>query len=243
MQKVLHRIFRPMSRKIIIAIDGYSSCGKSTLAKDLAKELSYVHIDSGAMYRAVTLYFLRHDISFEDETAIANSLEKISIDRRLSENAGVDTFLNDENVELEIRSAKVSASVSEVSAIKSVRVFLVDQQRKMGAERGIVMEGRDIGTVVFPDAELKIFLTADLEKRVERRFLELQLKGLEASEEAVRENLNHRDHLDTHREESPLYKADDAILLDNTILSRADQLRLVTNMANSFINAEVSEEE
>lgn len=229
-----------MAQKIIIAIDGYSSCGKSTLAKDLAKELSYVHIDSGAMYRAVTLYFLRNDISFDDTAIIENALKEIQIDRRLDEQTAlVNTFLNDENVELEIRSAEVSNNVSEVSTIKIVREYLVDQQRKMGEVRGIVMEGRDIGTVVFPDAELKIFLTADLDKRVERRFLELQLKGIESSEEAVRKNLSHRDDMDTHRAESPLYKADDAILLDNTILTRADQLRLVTNMANSLIKESV----
>lgn len=232
-----------MSRKIIIAIDGYSSCGKSTLAKDLAKELAYVHIDSGAMYRAVTLYFLRHEISLENEAQVLDALKEIDIDRRLDEQTNlVNTFLNNENVELEIRSAEVSNQVSEVSAIKSVRDFLVDQQRKMGLDRGIVMEGRDIGTVVFPDAELKIFLSAELEKRVERRFLELQLKGIEATEDEVRQNLSHRDHLDTHRDESPLYKADDAILLDNTILTRGDQLRLVTNMAKSLIDAVVEED-
>ncbi len=228
-----------MARKIIIAIDGYSSCGKSTLAKDLAKELNYVHIDSGAMYRAVTLYFLRNNIELNDMPTITDALSEINIDRRLDENTSlVNTFLNDENVELEIRSADVSNNVSEVSAIKIVREYLVDQQRKMGEGRGIVMEGRDIGTVVFPDAELKIFLSAELEKRVERRYLEYQLKGVETTEAEVKANLSHRDHLDTHRAESPLFKADDAILLDNTILSRADQLRLVANMARNFIGAD-----
>lgn len=223
--------------KIIIAIDGYSSCGKSTLARDLSQALHYTHIDSGAMYRAVTLWLLQNGIDITDHSAVAQALEHISISRSTDHDhpEGI-TWLNGANVESLIRSPFVSDKVSEVSTIRQVRVFLVEQQKKMGLQKGIVMEGRDIGTVVFPQAELKLFLTADMDIRIDRRYRELQAKGVaDITREAVRENIEHRDYTDTHRAESPLIKADDAILLDNSILSRQDQLRIALRMAHNVI--------
>lgn len=215
--------------KIIIAIDGYSSCGKSTLAKGLASRLGYTYIDSGAMYRAVTLFFLRHDIGLEDEEEARRALENISI-RFDAENRAV---LNGEVVEDEIRRMEVSAYVSQVSAVPAVRRAMVRQQQAMGKDKGIVMDGRDIGTVVFPRAELKIFLTADPEKRAQRRFDELKSKGMESSMEEVRQNLRHRDHIDSTREDSPLRKAADAVEIDNTDMSRAEQLEYALELALS----------
>ncbi len=232
-----------MRKKIIIAVDGYSSCGKSTLAKDLAKELNYIYIDSGAMYRAVTLYFMDENIEIKDTNAINAALEKIQIRFRLNEILSRnETYLNDRNVEELIRSPQVSSRVSEVSAIKEVRQFLVKQQKEMGKERGIVMDGRDIGTVVFKDAELKLFITADVEVRAKRRHLEMMEKGISITIDEVKQNLDHRDHIDTHRAESPLYKANDAILIDNTILTRPQQLKLISNLAKKMIE-EISENE
>ncbi len=231
-----------MQDKINIAIDGYSSTGKSTLAKSLAKKLAYTYIDSGAMYRAVTLYCIQNDIDYEDEPAVEAALANIQIEFKQIEGVNT-TFLNGKEVEALIRSKAVSSIVSEISAIKGVRDFLVEQQKAIGVQRGVVMDGRDIGTVVFPDAELKIFMTADFTIRAQRRFEELQRRGIEMSLEEVKENLSHRDHIDTHRAESPLFKADKAILLDNTQLSEADQLRLCYNMAIQSIERHNTEEE
>lgn len=221
--------------KIIIAVDGYSSCGKSTLAKQLAKALNYIYIDSGAMYRAVTLYCLRKNIDVNNAAAVINALPNIHIDFRRNAQGDNECYLNGDNVEAHIRSQSVADNVSEVSLIKEVRQFLVQKQQEMGQARGIVMDGRDIGTVVFPDAELKVFLTADLHTRTQRRYEELLSKGIMTTLEEVSQNLQHRDHLDTHRQESPLYRAKDAILLDNTLLTREKQFQMVFNMAQRII--------
>jgi len=207
----------------IIAIDGYSSCGKSTLAKALAKQLGYVYVDSGAMYRAVTLFFLRHKIDLEDDAVVEQAVSQIQIDMH-EEQGALAIQLNGEDVSDEIRQMYVSELVSEVSALKRVRQEMVAQQQALGRRRNLVMDGRDIGTHVFPHADLKLFMTADPAVRAQRRFLELQAKGEQTSMEEVIENLAHRDQIDTTRDESPLVQADDAILLDNTHLSEAEQL-------------------
>ncbi len=225
-----------MSDKIIIAIDGFSSCGKSTLAKALAAQLEYVFIDTGAMYRAIALYFLRNHISFQDEKAIANALLHIQLHFEHNPNTlKSDMFLNGENVELRIREMQVSSKVSEVAAIPAVRDFAVAQQQVMGQHKGIVMDGRDIGTVVFPQAELKIFVTADPAIRANRRFKELQATDPTISMEAVAENLAHRDHIDSTREHSPLKQAEDAMVLDNSHLDRAAQFEIALNWAKERI--------
>lgn len=221
-------------RKIIIAIDGYSSCGKSTLARALAKRLQYIHIDSGAMYRAVTLYFLRNKINIDDAQAVADALEEISIHLSFDHDAQI-TWLNHENVEMAIRHPSINEKVSEVSTLSIVRKAMVDQQRRMGLDKGIVMDGRDIGTVVFPEAELKIFLVADLEVRVERRWLELAEKGISVSRDEVRENLQLRDHIDSTREDSPLRQADDATVIDTSYLTPKEQLQIAFDLARSII--------
>ena len=210
----------------IIAIDGYSSCGKSTLAKALARKLHYVYIDSGAMYRAVTLYFIRNGVSIADGAQVKNALAAIHIDFH---NVAGKTcvLLNGEDVSDEIRQMYVSEYVSEVSAVKAVRAALVHQQQKLGQRHSLVMDGRDIGTTVFPNASLKIFMTADPNVRAKRRYLELQAKGETISLEEVFDNLAHRDHIDTTREESPLVQAEDAIVLDNTNLNQEEQLQFV----------------
>lgn len=212
--------------RIIIAIDGYSSCGKSTLAKALAARLGYAYIDSGAMYRAVTLYFQHHHIPLDDEAAILEALENIHIEFHynpvLHQN---ETCLNGESVETSIRSLEVSNAVSPVSAIKSVRKAMVALQRKAGQNKGIVMDGRDIGTNVFPNAELKIFMTADPEVRAMRRYEELRAKGEKHSLEAIRNNLSERDRIDTSRAENPLRQAADALILDNSALTPEQQLQ------------------
>jgi cytidylate kinase len=214
-------------KKIVVAIDGYSSCGKSTLAKALAKELNYVFVDSGAMYRAITLYFLRNKVDGNDVDAVNNALQNISLDFAYNKEKGKsDMLLNNENVESEIREMAVSNKVSDVSTIKEVREFAVAQQQKMGEKKGIVMDGRDIGTTVFPDAELKIFVTAAPEVRVERRFKELLEKNQTVDRADVKKNLESRDYIDSHREVSPLRKADDAIILDNSCLTREEQLAI-----------------
>lgn len=219
-------------KKIIISIDGYSSCGKSTLAKELAKELNYVFIDSGAMYRAITLYFLRNHINWQNKKAIAAALKNINLEFSFNKNTGKsDMILNDENVEALIREMLVSEHVSEISTIKEVREFAVEQQRKMGKQKGIVMDGRDIGTTVFPKAELKIFLTADAATRVERRFKELFAKNKNVTVEEVKANLEMRDYIDSNREVSPLRKAVDAIVLDNTSLTPHEQLKIALKWA------------
>lgn len=213
--------------KIIITIDGWSSCGKSTLAKQMAKELGYTYIDSGAMYRAITLYFLRNHIDWTDHKEVANALKNISLEFRSNHKTGQsETYLNGENVEYVIRDLVVAEKVSDVSAVKEVREFAVAQQQKMGEKKGIVMDGRDIGTVVFPHAELKIFMTADNAIRVVRRYKELYEKNPNITIEEVKSNLEMRDYIDSHREVSPLRKAEDAIELDNSNLTMKDQLEL-----------------
>lgn len=214
------------NKKIIITIDGWSSCGKSTLAKQLARELGYIYVDSGAMYRAITLYFLRNHIDWTDLEKVHEALEDITLEfiyNPKSEQS--EMYLNGENVEYVIRDLVVAEKVSEVAAIKEVREYAVAQQQKMGSKRGIVMDGRDIGTVVFPDAELKIFMTADNTVRVERRFREMYEKNPNITIEEVKDNLEMRDYIDSNREFSPLRKADDAIILDNTRLTPEEQFK------------------
>ncbi|HLK31396.1 MAG TPA: (d)CMP kinase [Puia sp.] len=214
-------------KKIIITIDGWSSCGKSTLAKQLAKELNYVYIDSGAMYRAITLYFLRNHIDWTKPKQVDEALKNIVLQFVYNEKSKQsEIHLNEENVEYVIRDLVIAEKVSDVAAIKSVRTFAVDQQRKMGEKKGIVMDGRDIGTTVFPKAELKIFMTADNAVRVERRFKELYEKNPNVTIEEVRDNLEMRDYIDSHREVSPLRQAEDAIVLDNSNITEKQQFDL-----------------
>ena len=221
-----------MAKKIIITIDGWSSCGKSTLAKQLAKKLGYVYVDSGAMYRAITLYFLRNHIDWTDRKEVQTALKEIHLDFHFNEkNETTEIYLNDENVEYVIRDLVIAEKVSDVAAIKEVRAFAVAQQQKMGEKKGIVMDGRDIGTVVFPKAELKIFMTADNAIRVERRFRELYEKNPNITIEEVKNNLEMRDYIDSHREVSPLRKADDAIVLDNTSLTEVEQFQKALSWA------------
>ncbi|GEM63988.1 cytidylate kinase [Sphingobacterium faecium NBRC 15299] len=210
----------------IIAIDGFSSCGKSTVAKALAKKLKFVFIDSGAMYRAVTLYFIREGIDVEDDAAVAQALENIHIDF-IPNLEKTEIHLNDEDISDEIRQMYISDKVSEVSTIKAVRQAMVAQQQKLGRRRNIVMDGRDIGTTVFPDADMKIFMTADPQVRANRRYLELTNKGEQVTMDEIVKNLAHRDHIDSTREESPLRKADDAIILNNSYMTQEDQLKFV----------------
>lgn len=227
-----------MPNKINIAIDGFSSCGKSTLAKALAKALSYVFIDTGAMYRAVALYFMRHQISFEDISAIEKAISNIHLQFVFNESTGKsDMYLNGENVELAIRAMNVSQKVSEVAAIAAVRNFAVAQQQAMGMEKGVVMDGRDIGTVVFPTAELKIFVTADPKVRTERRYKELVATQPTITKEEVEENLHHRDLIDSTREHSPLRQAEDALVIDNTYLNQEEQFTIALNWAKERIQA------
>jgi cytidylate kinase len=224
-------------RKIIITIDGYSSCGKSTLAKQLAKELNYVFVDSGAMYRAITLYFLRNHIDWNMTEEVVAALPNITLDFAYNDLDGTsDMIMNDENVEMLIREMLVSENVSEVAAVKEVRAFAVAQQQKLGERKGIVMDGRDIGTTVFPNAELKIFVTADPAIRVERRYKELFLKNPHITIEEIRDNLEMRDYIDSNREVSPLRKADDAIVLDNSNLTREEQLTKVLGWVKERIS-------
>ena len=225
------------NQKIIIAIDGFSSCGKSTLAKAMAKNLEYVFIDTGAMYRAVALFFLRAGIDFNNTSDIASALNKITLQFKYNPaTLQSDMYLNEENVEQEIREMRVSQKVSEVAAIALVRDFAVAQQQAMGESKGIVMDGRDIGTVVFPKAELKIFVTASPDIRVQRRFLELSAKNAAITVAEISENLQHRDLIDTTREHSPLKQADDALVLDNSNMSREAQLDIALQWAQERIN-------
>lgn len=222
---------------IIIAIDGYSSCGKSTLAKELARHIGYKYIDTGAMYRAVALYLLRNQIDIHHPEHVQQALHDIQIHFELN-NRHQDIFLNGENVEEEIRiNPRVASTVSDVSAISSVRRFLVKQQQEMGKDKGIVMDGRDIGTVVFPQAELKLFVTADPKIRAQRRFDELNAKGQDTTFEEVLANLAKRDHIDSTREDSPLKQADDAILLDNSDMNREQQFAFALDLINKKIQA------
>ncbi|MFT4093792.1 MAG: (d)CMP kinase [Niabella sp.] len=223
-------------KKIIIAIDGLSSCGKSTIAKELAKKLNYIYVDSGAMYRAITLYFLRNNVDIGDIVQVKNALKEIELDFRYNEQSGqVDMFLNDENVEYLIREMIVAEKVSEVAALEDVRTFAVKQQQKLGARKGVIMDGRDIGTVVFPDAELKLFLTADNAVRVERRFKELYNKNPNITVEEVAQNIEMRDYIDANRKISPLRKAKDAIEIDNTHLTQDEQLKKVFGLASELV--------
>ncbi|MDF2434111.1 MAG: CMP/dCMP kinase [Mucilaginibacter sp.] len=208
-----------MNDQIIVAIDGYSSCGKSTLAKALAKKLHFIYVDSGAMYRAVALYFLRNNIDLQNHEQIADALKNIHLNFH-SRDYETHITLNNEEVSNEIRQMPVSESVSSVSAIKEVRKEMVKQQQRMGRSKNIVMDGRDIGTAVFPNATVKIFMTADPKIRAERRFKELHPKNPDITLEDVFENLAHRDYQDTTRSESPLRRAEDAIILDNTDLNQ-----------------------
>ena len=215
-------------KKITIAIDGYSSCGKSTMAKDLAKEVGYIYVDTGAMYRSVTLYAIRHQLFNADGSVKTEELEKempnIQISFKLNAETGTpDCYLNREYVEKEIRSLEVSSHVSPIAAVGFVRKALVEQQQAMGKEKGIVMDGRDIGTTVFPDAELKIFVTASSQVRAQLRYDELNAKGMPADFDAILKNVEERDYIDTHREVSPLKQAEDAIVLDNSNMTIAEQ--------------------
>jgi CMP/dCMP kinase len=227
-------------KKIIITIDGWSSCGKSTLAKQLAKELNYIYIDSGAMYRAITLYFLRNHVDWTNAGAVNEALEEINLEFIYNNKARQsEMHLNNENVEYVIRDLVVAEKVSEVAAVRAVREFAVAHQQLMGQQKGIVMDGRDIGTVVFPDAELKIFMTADNEVRVERRFRELYEKNPAITIEEVKANLEMRDYIDSNREVSPLRKAQDAIELDNTNMSMRQQLELALSWVKERLGADV----
>lgn len=226
-------------KKITIAIDGFSSCGKSTMAKDLAREVGYIYIDSGAMYRAVTLYSIENGI-FDGDIIDTEKLKKeignIHISFRLNKEGRPETYLNDVNVEDKIRSMSVSSKVSPISTLDFVRKEMVAQQQSMGAKKGIVMDGRDIGTTVFPNAELKIFVTATPEIRARRRYDELKAKGQEASFDEILENVKQRDYIDQHRDVSPLRKADDALLLDNTDLTIAQQKEWLFDQFNKVTN-------
>jgi len=224
---------------IIIAIDGHSSCGKSTLAKALAKKLSYTYIDTGAMYRSVTLYFIQNNIDFNDGEQVADALSKIAISFR-NEGQRNTTYLNDVKVEDEIRKMYVSDQVSPVATISAVRRDMVRQQQTMGMHKSIVMDGRDIGTVVFPEAELKIFLTAETAIRAQRRYDELTNKGQNVDFEAIKANLLSRDHIDSTRKDSPLKKAADAIVIDNTKLSQDEQLQIAYDLAINTMKAKAS---
>lgn len=215
-----------MRKKIIITIDGWSSCGKSTLAKQLAKEMGYVYVDSGAMYRAITLYFLRNHVDWTDTAEVNEALQNINLEFQYNaKSQQSEMFLNDENVEYVIRDLVIAEKVSDVAAIKEVREFAVAQQQKMGEKKGIVMDGRDIGTTVFPNAELKIFMLADIATRVERRFKEMYEKNPNITIEEVKNNLEMRDYIDSNREISPLRQAADAVVINNTNLTIAEQLK------------------
>lgn len=226
-----------MAKKIIITIDGWSSCGKSTLAKQIAKELGYVYVDSGAMYRAITLFFLRNNIDLTSKKEIKEALQNISLEFIFNATSGnSEIYLNSENVEYLIRDMFIAEKVSDVAAIKEVREFAVAQQQKMGAKKGIVMDGRDIGTVVFPKAELKLFMTADAAIRVQRRFKELYEKNPNVTIEEVKDNLELRDYIDSNREISPLRRAEDAVELDNSNLSETQQFQRALDMVKEKIS-------
>ena len=226
-------------KKITIAIDGYSSTGKSTVAKMLAKELEYIYVDTGAMYRAVTLYAMRNlfisEKGFDKEGLVRHLFEVTVSFKRNRETSLAEVYLESENVEREIRTLEVSSYVSQVAAVSEVREMLVAQQQKMGADKGVVMDGRDIGTVVFPDAELKVFMTASAEERAQRRYKELIEKGDKVTYAAVLENVQQRDEIDTTRKDSPLVKAQDALLIDNTHTTVEDQFHTLLQLAKDRI--------
>ncbi|SFE05199.1 (d)CMP kinase [Flavobacterium phragmitis] len=226
-------------KKITIAIDGFSSTGKSTLAKQLAKKLEYVYVDTGAMYRAVAFFAMQHNLigtDFFDKESLVDALPIIQLEFKFNAELGfAEMYLNGENVEKQIRTIEVSNFVSRVAAVSEVRSKLVEQQQEMGKNKGIVMDGRDIGTVVFPDAELKIFMTASAETRAQRRFDELQAKGDNVTYEEVLKNVVERDNLDTSREDSPLVIADDAIEIDNSYLNKEEQFDAVLELVNDVV--------
>jgi cytidylate kinase len=218
-----------MKHPIIIAIDGFSSCGKSTLARDISKELGYMYIDSGAMYRAVTYYFLKNNIDLNQAAAVQSAVEKIHL--HFEHNKGKsEIYLSGGNIESKIRTAEISERVSDIAALSPVRRKLVSLQREFAAGQSVVMDGRDIGTVVFPNATVKLFITADLNVRTQRRFKELRDRGVNISKKDVEKNLQHRDHIDSTRDDSPLRKADDAILIDNSKMNQSEQLQLALQL-------------
>ncbi len=222
-------------KDIVVAIDGFSGCGKSTTARAVASLLHYTYIDSGAMYRAATLFFTQNHIDLRNLSQVQDAISRIHIDFRTDALGETSTFLNNKNVEKEIREMAVSSKVSQVSALPLVRRAMVDEQRRMGKNKKVVMDGRDIGTNVFPDAELKIFMTADMETRAKRRMAEMRLKGQQVSLQEVMVNLTNRDEMDTTREENPLVKAADAIVVDTTHLSFEEQINQVVNLAKELI--------
>ncbi|MGV1013235.1 MAG: (d)CMP kinase [Flavobacterium sp.] len=227
-------------KNITIAIDGFSSTGKSTLAKQLAKHLGYIYVDTGAMYRAIALFAMQNDYiskDFLDKENLVNSLPSIKLHFQFNADLGfAEMYLNEVNVEKEIRTIAVSSFVSKIAEISEVRAKLVEQQQEMGKNKAIVMDGRDIGTVVFPDAELKIFMTASPETRAQRRFDELQAKGDAVTYEEVLANVQERDYIDTHRDDSPLVMADDAIEIDNSYLTRKEQFEAVLELVEEIIH-------
>lgn len=227
-----------MEKKITIAIDGFSSTGKSTLAKQLANQLGYIYVDTGAMYRAVTFFAMQNgyiNADFFDKQTLINSLSYIKLKFQFSADLGfAEMYLNDVNVETEIRTIEVSSFVSKVAEVSEVRTKLVEQQKQMGKDKGIVMDGRDIGTVVFPNAELKIFMTASATTRAQRRYDELVKKGDKVTFEEVLKNVEERDYIDTHREYSPLLMAADAVAIDNSLLNREEQFKLVLDLVNEI---------
>ncbi len=223
-----------METQIIIAVDGFASCGKSTLAKALAKSLDYIYIDTGAMYRAVTLYFLENKVNIKDEPSVMQALDDINIRFQILDKKNT-TFLNGKNIEEEIRKMYVSEWVSEVATVSAVRRAMVKQQREMGQQKGVILDGRDIGTVVFPDAKLKFFMTASLEVRTQRRLTELQNQDRSLTPEAVAKNLQHRDHIDSTRDDSPLRQAKDAVVIDNSNITQEEQLAMCLALVNMRI--------
>lgn len=228
-----------MTKKIIIAIDGFSSTGKSTLAKQLANHLGYIYVDTGAMYRAVAYFAMQHGYiskDFFDKDLLIQALDSIKLQFKYNQNlAFAEMFLNDENVEQQIRTIEVSSFVSRVAEISEVRAMLVQQQQEMGTESGIVMDGRDIGTVVFPEAELKIFMTASASTRAQRRYEELVSKNPDITFDEVLQNVEERDYIDTHRDDSPLVKADDAVEIDNSYLTISEQFEIVLELVSEII--------
>lgn len=228
-------------KKITIAIDGFSSTGKSTLAKQLAKSLGYIYVDTGAMYRAIALFAMQNNFISKDtldKVSLINSLPNIKLQFHFNAESGfAEMYLNEVNVEKEIRTIEVSGFVSRIAEVSEVRYKLVEQQQEMGKDKGIVMDGRDIGTVVFPEAELKIFMTSSPETRAKRRFEELQAKGDSVSYDEVLQNVQERDYIDTHRADSPLVKAEDAVEIDNSHLTREEQFTLVSELVQVIITA------